>query len=68
MSKCKITANDLVNHLWDAMQANSEGDLDNARLGKQSQVAARIIRVKAENIKYKKLTNDPKKIDFFEEG
>lgn len=67
MSKCKFTVNDLVNDLWDSMNSNKSGDMDNNRLSSQSKAASQIIRAKAEQRKNKMASNEPSSIPFFED-
>lgn len=65
-TKCVLNINDLTNDLWDTMQQNKAGSLDNDRAKAQAAVAGKILKGKADQLRHKKLTNKPKgEIQFY---
>jgi len=66
-TKCKFTLNDVMNKLWDGMEKNRKGEMDNERGKTQTKFANSILKGKADQIRHKKLTNKPESIPFYED-
>lgn len=58
--------NDITNSLWDTMKKNKEGLMDNHRAATQATVAGKILKGKADQIRAKRLTNLPERLEFYE--
>lgn len=66
-TKCKLNINDVVNDLWDSMQTNKAGNLDNDRVNSQARLAGKLLKGKADQLRNRKMSGLPESIPFYEE-